>query len=137
MVRSTNPVALWKLSVHRIIRFMFSPAQNSLISLLLKQLPLSVRKVRVVPLSEKCLFLKFVTVRVSVFLQICAIDHLLKRSTATKIYTSPCFLDLIGPAKISLHFGNWPTWFCLISVLIFLPAVLLCWHVCAIPTTSR
>ena len=42
----------------------------------------------------------------SVFLQICAVVHLLKRLTATKIYTLPRVFDLIGPAK-----SNWISWF--------------------------
>ena len=44
-----------------------------------------VRMVRGVPLSEQKFVKNFITVRVSVFLQICAVGHLLKRSTATQI----------------------------------------------------
>ena len=88
MVLSTWPVPVCKFGVHRM-RFMFSWLQNSLNSLLLKQLPLSVRILRGVPLSKQNLVKKFKTVRESVFLQIWAVGHLLKRSTATNIYTSP------------------------------------------------
>ena len=88
------------------MRFMLSPLQNSLNSLLLKQLPLSVRILRGVPLSEQYLDKNFKTVRVLVFLQICAVGHLLKRSTATKINTLPQVFVFIGPAK-----SNWISWF--------------------------
>ena len=88
------------------MRFIFSWLQNSLNSLLLKQLPLSVRTLRGVPLSEQYSIKNFKTVRVSVFLQILAVGHLLKRSTASKIYTSPRVFDFIGPAK-----SNCISWF--------------------------
>ena len=52
MVLWTNPVPVCKFGVHRM-RFIFSLAQNSLNSLLFKQLPLSVRIVRGVQLSEQ------------------------------------------------------------------------------------
>ena len=113
MVLSTNPVPVCNFGVHRI-SFIFLPVQNSLNSLLLYQLPLSVRIVRGVPLSEIKLFKKFITLRVSVFSQIGAVGHLLKRSIATKMYTSPRVLDLIGPAK-----SKWISWFG--SVKIFSP----------------
>ena len=88
------------LSVHRI-RSICLPSQISLSSLLSKQ-----RIVRGVPLSEQNLVKNFKTVRVSVILQICAVGHLLKRSTATKLNTSPRVLELIGPAK-----SNCISWF--------------------------
>ena len=88
------------------MRFIFSRLQNSLNSILLKQLPLSVRMLRGVPLSDQYLVKKIKTVRESVFLQICAVGHLLNRSTATKINTSPQVFDFIGPAK-----SNWISWF--------------------------
>ena len=83
IVLSTWPVPVCKLSVH-LMRFIFSPLQNSLNSLLLKQLPLSVWILRGVPLSEHNFVKKFKVVGVSVFLQICAVGHLLNRSTALK-----------------------------------------------------
>ena len=98
MAPSTNPVPIWRFGVHRM-RFIFSPSQNSFKSLRLKQLPLSVRMVRGLPLSEQNFVLILITVRVSVFSQNCAVGHLLKLSTATKIQTSPRVLDLIEPAK--------------------------------------
>ena len=99
--RSTKPVPVCKLGVH-LIRWIFWPSQNCLNSLILKQLPLSVRITRGVPLSVKYLFKNFRMVRVSVLLQMCAVGHLLKLSIATKIYMSPRVFDLIGPAK-----SNW------------------------------
>ena len=96
--RSTKPVPVCKFGVH-LMRLMFSPLQNFLNSLLLKQLPLSVRMHRGVPLSVKYFVKNFKTVRVSAFLQGCAVGHLLKRSIATKIYTSLRVFDWIGPAK--------------------------------------
>ena len=98
---STKPVPVCKLGVH-LIHLIFWPSQNCLNSLLLKQLPLSVRITRGVPLSVKYLVKNFRTVRASVLLQMCAVGHLLKRSTASKIYVSPRVFDLIGPAK-----SNW------------------------------
>ena len=67
---------------------------------------LSVPMVRGVPLSEQDFIEKFFTVRVSVFSQICAVGHLLKRSRATKIYTSPRVLDLIGQRSPIGIFGS-------------------------------
>ena len=52
MVLSTWPVPVCKYSV-QLMRFVFFRLQNSLNSLLLKQLPLSVRILRGVPLSEQ------------------------------------------------------------------------------------
>ena len=101
IVFSTWPVPVCKFGVHRM-RFIFSWLQNSLNSLLLKQLPLSVRILRGVPLSEQYFVKNFKTVRESVFLQNWAVGHSLKRSTATKIYKSPRVFDFIGPAK-----SNW------------------------------
>ena len=105
IVRSTKPVPVCKLGVH-LIRLMFSLLQNCLYSLLLKQLPLSVLIHCGVPLSAKYFVRNFKTVRVSVLLQICAVGHLLKRSMATKLYTSPRDFNLVGPAK-----SNWISWF--------------------------
>ena len=104
IVRSTKPVPVCKFGVH-LMRLTFSSLQYFLNSLLLKQLPLSVLMHRGVPLSVKYFVKKFQTVRVTVFLQICAVGHLLKRSMATKIYTSLRVFDLIGPAK-----SNWISW---------------------------
>ena len=101
IVFSTWPVPVCKFGVHRM-RFIFSWLQNSLNSLLLKQLPLSVRILRGVPLSEQYFVKNFKTVRESVFLQNWAVGYSLKRSTATKIYKSPRVFDFIGPAK-----SNW------------------------------
>ena len=66
IVLSTWPVPVCKFGVH-LMRFIFSRLQNSLNSLLLKQPPLSVRKLRGVPLSEQYFVKKFKTVRESVF----------------------------------------------------------------------
>ena len=101
VVLSTWPVPVCKFGVHRM-RFNFSWLQISLNLLLIKQLPLSVRILRGVPLSGQFFLKNFKTVRESVILQIRAVGHLLKRSTATKIYTSPRVSDYIGPAK-----SNW------------------------------
>ena len=54
IIRSTKPVPVCKFGVH-LTRFMFSPLQNFLNSLLLKQLPLSVLIHCGVPLSVKYL----------------------------------------------------------------------------------
>ena len=78
---------------------MFSPLQICSNSLLSNQLLLSILIHCGVPLSAKHFVKSFKTVRVSVLLQICAVGHLLKRSMATKIYTSPRDFDLLGPAK--------------------------------------
>ena len=91
---------------------------------------------RGVPLSVKYFVRSFKTVRVSVFLQTCAVGHLPRRSIATKIYTLPRVFDLIGPAK-----SNWIYWFGSVKisrlffsvdgncVIIFLPAALHFEHV--------
>ena len=63
IVLSTWPVPVWKFGMHRM-RFIFSWLQNSLNSLLFKQLPLSVRKLRGVPMSEQC-FVKILKLSVS------------------------------------------------------------------------
>ena len=105
IVLSTRPVPVCKFGLH-LMRFMFSQLQNSLNSILLNQLPFSVHMLRGVPLSEQYFVKNFKTVRESVFLQICAVGHLLNRSTATKIYTLPRVFDFIGPAK-----SNWISWF--------------------------
>ena len=105
IVLSTRPVPVCKFGVH-LMRFMFSRLQNSMNSILLKQLPLLVRILRGVPLSEQYFVKNLKTVRESVFLQICTVGHLLNRSTATKIYTSPRVFDFIGPAE-----SKWISWF--------------------------
>ena len=104
-VLSTKQVPVCNFGVHWI-RLVFSPLQNPLNSPLLKQLPLSVWIVRGVPLSEQYFFKNLKIVRKTVFLQTCVIGHLLKRSIATKIHTSPRILDLIGSAK-----SCWVSWF--------------------------
>ena len=104
IVLSFWPVPVCKFGVH-LMRFTFSLLQNSLNSLLSKQIPLSVRILRGIPLSEQFLVKNFKTVRVLVFLQICAVGHSLKRSTATKIYTLTRVFDFIGPAG-----SNWISW---------------------------
>ena len=76
IVLSTWPVPVCTFGVHRM-RFIFSWLQN-LNSLLLKQLPLSVRILRGVPLSEQYFVIKFKTVRESVFLQTWAVRLRLK-----------------------------------------------------------
>ena len=101
IVLSTWPVLVCKFGVH-LMRFIFSRLQNPLNSLLLKQLPLSVRMRRGVPLSEQYFVKNFKTICESVFLQIWADGHLLNRSTANKMYTLPRVFDFIGPAK-----SNW------------------------------
>ena len=98
IVRSTKPVPVCKFGVH-LMRLVILPLQNVLNSLLLKQLPLSVLMHRGVSLSVKHFVKNFKTVRVSVFLQTCAVGHLLKQSIATRIYTSLRVYDLIGAAK--------------------------------------
>ena len=130
IVRSFRPVPVCKFRVH-FMRLFCSPLQNIFKSLFLKQLLLSVRIHYGVPLSAKYFIKNFKTVRVSAFLQMCRIGHLLKRSMATNIHTSPCVFDLIGPAK-----ANWIFLFgsvkvtnlffsidC-ICVVVFLPAAL-------------
>ena len=67
IVLSTWPVPVCNFGVHRMC-FIFSSLQDSLYSLLLKQLPLSVRILRGVPLSEQYFVKNFKTVRESVFL---------------------------------------------------------------------
>ena len=62
IVRSTKPVPVCKLGVH-LIRVTFSPLQNYLNSLLLKQLPLSVLIHRGIPLSAKYFVENFKTFR--------------------------------------------------------------------------
>ena len=75
------------------------------------ELLLSLRIVLCVPLSVHSIPVKtysvknFNTVRVSVFLQLCAVGHLLKWSIATKTYTSPRALDLNGQTKS--YFISW------------------------------
>ena len=69
MVLSTWTVPVRKFGV-RLMRFMFSRLRNSLNSLLLKQLPLSVRIIRGVPMSEQVFVKSFKTVRELVILQI-------------------------------------------------------------------
>ena len=135
--RSTKPVPVCNFGV-LLMRSMFSPLQNFLNSLLLKQLPLSVRIHRGFPLSAKYFVKNFVTVRVSAILQMCAVGHLLQRSIATKIYTSPRVFGLIGPAK-----SIWISWFGSVKisslffsvdgicVVLFLPAALQLGHVSA------
>ena len=66
---STWPVPVCKFGVH-LMRFIFSRLQNSVNSLLLKQIPLSVRILRGVPVPEQHFVKNFKTVRESVFLQI-------------------------------------------------------------------
>ena len=106
IVLSAWPVPVCKFGVHRM-RLIFSWLQNSLSSLLLKQLPLSLRILRGVRLSEQYLVQSFKTVRESVFFfQNWAVGHLLKRSNATIIYTSPRDFNFIGPAK-----SNRISWF--------------------------
>ena len=101
LVLSSNPVPVCILGVHRV-GFIFTSVQNSLISLLLKQLPLSVRMIYGVPLSERNFVKNIITVHVPVFLQICAVGHLLIRSLVTKRYTSPRVPELIRLPK-----SNW------------------------------
>ena len=105
IVLSTWPLPVCGLDVHPM-RFILSRLQNSLNSLLLKQLPLSVQILRGVPLSEQYFVKNFKAVRKSVFLQIFAVGHLLNWLIAIKIYTSPQVFDFIGPAK-----SNWISWF--------------------------
>ena len=105
IVLSTWPVPVCRFGVHRM-RFIFSPLQNSLNSLLLNQLPLSVQILRRFPLSEQYFAKNFETVHVSVFLQIYELGHLQKRWTAVKIYTSLRVFDFIVPAS-----SNWISWF--------------------------
>ena len=62
----------------------------------MKQLPLSVRMVRGVPLSEQIFVENYNLIPVSVGLQTCADGRLLRRSLATKTHTSLRLLDLIG-----------------------------------------
>ena len=126
------------------MRLTFSSLQNFLNSLLLKQLPLSVLMHRGVPLSVKYFVKNFETVRVSVFLQNCAVGHFLKRSMATKIYTSLRVFDLIGPPK-----SNWISWLDSVKtsrlffsvdgicVIMFLPAALQLAHVSVFCFISR
>ena len=66
IVLPTWPVLVCKFGVHQM-RFILSWFQNSLNSLLLKQLPLSVRILRGVPLSEQYFVKNFKTVRETVF----------------------------------------------------------------------
>ena len=61
IVLSFRPVPVCKFGVH-LMRFVFSPLQNSLDSLLSKQMPLSVRILRGVPLSEQYFVKNFETV---------------------------------------------------------------------------
>ena len=82
IVRSTRPVLVCKFGVH-LIRLIFLPSQNFLNSLLLKQLPLSVRIHRGVPLSAINFVKKFKKVRVTAFLQMCTLCNLLTWSIAT------------------------------------------------------
>ena len=96
-----------------------------------------------VPLSVKH-FKNFKTVRVSVFLQTCAVGHLLKRSIATNIYTSRRVFDMIGPAKSSgiPRFSSGEIFkFCFyvdgICVILFSPAALQLGHVSAFSCISR
>ena len=143
IVRSTKPVSVCEFGVH-LMRSLFSSLQNFLYSLLLKQLPLSVLMHRGVPLSLKYFVKNFKMVRVSVFLQTCAVGHLRKRSMATKIHTSPRVFDLNGPAK-----SNWISWFDSgkisrlffsvdgLCVIMFLPAALQLGHFSAFSCISR
>ena len=66
IVLSTWPVPVCRFGVH-LMRFIFSRLQNSSNSLLLKQLLLSVRTLRGVPLSEQYFVKSFKTFRESVF----------------------------------------------------------------------
>ena len=84
IIRSTRPVPVCRFGVH-LMRLIFSSVQNFLNSLLLKQLPFSVLIHCGVPLFVKYSVKNFEMVRVSALLHTCAVGHLLKRSTATKM----------------------------------------------------
>ena len=107
----------------------------------MKQLPLSVLILCGVPLSVKRLVKIFRTVRNSVFLHTCAVGHLLKRSTATNMFTSPRLFDLSGPAKSKFGSVKISRLFFSVDgicVTMFLPAALQVGHVSVFfPCISR
>ena len=134
IVRSTKPLPVCRFGVHHIC-LIFSPSQRFLNSSFSKQLSLSVRIHRGVPMTVKDFVRNSRTVRVSLF---SAVGQLPKRSIATKMYKSPRVYDFIGPAKSNWisRFGSVKTSSLFssadgICVLMFLQAALHLGHVSA------
>ena len=84
---------------------MFQFVQNSLYSFDIKAPPLSDLIFSGIPYKLKLFVSKFMTSFVRSVLQIFTVGHLLKRSTAIKIWTSPFICLLCSfPVKIHLYF---------------------------------